>query len=488
VAREVVVIGAGFGGIAAARALRRAGVSDVVVLERAAELGGTWRDNSYPGCRCDVMSNLYSFSFAPNPDWSDTYSRQGEIWAYLRRVALREGITPLIQFSTEVTDMSFDEAAGLWRLETTTGPLEARGVVLATGGLAEPRLPDIAGLDTFAGPVVHTGHWDPDATFDDRRVAVIGTGASAIQVVPQLAPRASHLDLYQRTPSWILPHPGHAVSARARRLYHLFPPLQRLSRWWEYWRREALVLGFVKDPRRMARGEQMARDFLAAAVADPAMREALTPSYRMGCKRVLLSDDFYPALARDNVDLVTSPIARVEPDAVVTADGTRHLCDVIVAATGFHVTDNPMAAKVHGRGGRTLADALRGDLATYLGTTFPGFPNLVMLMGPNTVLGHSSVVFMMEAQLDYGVELLRRGVTTRSLIEPRATAAERWTHEVRAKLPSTVWGTGCASWYLTESGVNTTIWPDFTFRFRRATKRFRPEDHSVVHATELTLT
>ncbi len=476
-AHDVVIVGSGFGGLAAARSLRRAGVSDLVVLERAGELGGTWRDNRYPGCRCDVGSNLYSFSFAPNPDWSNSYSTQPEIWRYLKEVAEEEGLAPLIRYHHEVRRADYDATRGEWRLDTSQGPVSARALVLATGGLAEPKLPDIPGLSSFAGPVVHTADWPEDLDLTGRRVGVIGTGASAIQVVPQIAPVVAHLDLFQRTPSWVLPHPGHPTKPSTRRLYRLLPPLQRLARWLHYWQREALVLGFVKDPSRMERGERQARAFLAATVADPATREALTPHYRMGCKRVLLSNDFYPALSRDTVELVTSPIERVEPAGVRTDDGELHELDVLVCATGFHVTDNPMAALVHGRDGRTLAEALSGTLPSYLGTSFPGMPNLVMLMGPNTVLGHSSVVFMMEAQLRYGTELITRALATGSRLEPTPVAAQRWTDAVRAKLPSTVWGSGCASWYLTSAGVNTTIWPDFTYRFRRATRHYRPSDH-----------
>lgn len=479
---DVAIIGSGFGGLGAAVALRRAGVEDLVILERARDLGGTWRDNAYPGCRCDVASDLYSFSFAPNPEWTDTYSHQPEIWAYLRRVAHTYDLERLIRYSHEVTDVSFDEAAGLWRLTTSRGPIEARCVVLATGGLAEPRLPDIEGLASFAGPLMHTAAWDESVELAGHRVGVIGTGASAIQVVPQIAPRVAHLDVFQRTPPWVLPHLGHPVRERTRRLFRTLPLAQRLSRWTGYWRRELLVLGFVKDPSRMKKGEDMARQFLEAAVPDAALRATLTPTYRMGCKRVLISNDYYPALSRDNVDLITSPITRVEPDGVRTADGSFHALDALVVATGFHVTDNPTAQRVHGVGGHSLAEAFRGDMATYMGTTFSGFPNLVMLGGPNTALGHSSIIFMIESQLRYGVGLIRAALSRGVLIEPTARAASEWTSRVRQKLPSTVWGSGCESWYLNAAGVNTTIWPDFTFRFRHATRRYDPARHRVTPA------
>jgi len=477
---DVAVVGSGFGGIGAAIRLRQVGVTDVELFERASNLGGTWRDNTYPGCRCDVSSNLYSFSFAPNPAWANSYSYQPDIWRYLHTVADRYDVRRLINFNHEVLDVSFDAGDGLWRLTTSQGQCAARCVILATGGLAEPRPPDIKGLSDFAGPVMHTARWDDAIDLRAKRVGVIGTGASAIQVVPQIAPSVDSLELFQRTPAWILPHFGHAVLERTQRLYAAAPPAQQLVRAWDYWRRELMVLGFVKDPRRMVKAEALAREHLERQVSDPVLRERLTPTYRLGCKRVLISNDFYPSLSRDNVRLVTGPIATVEPTGLRTADGELHELDVVIAATGFFVTDNPMATKVRGAFGEVLADALRGDLANYKGTAFPGFPNLFMLGGPNTALGHSSVIFMLESQLNYVSDAVKVALSSGSLVEPKAHLAAKWTSDVRARLPATVWGTGCASWYLNEHGVNTTLWPDFTFNFRRATRHFDPRDHLVV--------
>ncbi len=476
---DVAIVGAGFGGLGAAVRLREAGVTNLLVLERAKDLGGTWRDNAYPGCRCDVGSDLYSFSFAPNPNWSNTYSYQAEIWRYLRDVAASHGLEDVIRYDHAVTDVAFDEATSLWRLETSQGAVLARTVVLAVGALAEPRRPDIDGLDRFAGPVVHTSAWDPAVEYAGRRVGVIGTGASAIQVVPRLAQTASHLVVFQRTAPWILPHLGHPVRASTQRLYRRLPWTQRLSRAVGYLRRELLVLGFVKNPQRMTAGENRARAFLAEQIPDLALRERLTPHYRMGCKRVLISNDYYPALRRDTVTVVTSPIDRIEPEGLRTSDGVWHPLDVLVLATGFRVTDHPMGALVRGTNGTTVGEALAGNLPNYLGTSFPGFPNLFMLAGPNTGLGHSSIIYMIESQLRYVVDAVSTALTRRLLVEPTAPAAQRWTTMVREKLPSTVWATGCASWYLNDAGVNTTIWPDFTFRYRHATRRFDPRDHRV---------
>ena len=479
---DVAIIGSGFGGLGATVELRRRGVTNVAMLERAGEIGGTWRDNTYPGCRCDVASNLYSFSFAPNPSWSNTFSFQPEIQRYLLDVTDRLDLRRHVRFHHDVTDVRFDEGTHTWRLATSEGNVDARCVILATGGLAEPRLPDIKGLHSFVGPVMHTAKWDASVDLTGKRVAVIGTGASAIQTIPQIAPGVGHLDVFQRTPSWVLPHLGKPVRPFVRRLYRFLPVLQRVSRLWNYWRRELLVLGFVKNPDRMSQAEEMSREHLASQVADPALREKLTPHYRLGCKRVLIANDYYPVFNQSHVDLVTESIEGVEPAGIRTSDGVLHEADVVICATGFYVTDNPMAERVHGRRGESLAQAFRGSMATYRGTAFPDFPNLFMLGGPNTALGHSSIVFMHESQLQYIVEAVATALERDVLLEPTPEAAARWTQILDAKLPGTVWGTGCESWYLNAEGRNTTIWPDFTFKFRRATRDFVPGDHVLTPA------
>jgi cation diffusion facilitator CzcD-associated flavoprotein CzcO len=476
---DVAVIGSGFGGLGAAVRLKETGVTSVVIFERAQDLGGTWRDNRYPGCRCDVASNLYSFSFAPNPGWTNTYSYQAEIWRYLQDVADKHHLRDLIKFDHDVDDVSFETTTKLWRVSTQHGEFYARCVVLATGGLAEPRLPDIKGLDGFEGPIMHTAQWRDDVELTNKRVGVIGTGASAIQVVPEIASRVSSLILFQRTPSWVLPHLGQPVIERTKKIFTMLPLAQRLNRALGYWRRELMVLGFVKDPRRMTKAETTSREHLARQISDNNLREQLTPRYRLGCKRVLISNDFYPAVARDNVTLVTDPIASIEARGIRTRDGTLHELDVLIMATGFFVTDNPMATKVHGASGQQLAEAFRGHGANYLGTTFPDFANLFMLGGPNTALGHSSVIFMLESQLNYVTKAINVALDGNVLIEPKAHIAARWTRDVQAKLSGTVWATGCSSWYLNEAGENTTIWPDFTFKFRNATRHFDPRDHKI---------
>jgi cation diffusion facilitator CzcD-associated flavoprotein CzcO len=476
---DVAIIGSGFGGLGAAIRLRQANVNNIAIFERADDLGGTWRDNRYPGCRCDVSSNLYSFSFAPNPGWSNTYSFQPEIWRYLQDVADEYAVSDLIHYGHDVTDVAFDESQALWRLTTSQGEYFAKCVILATGGLAEPRLPDIPGLSDFKGTVMHTARWDSTVELAGRRVGVIGTGASAIQTVPQIAPIVGSLEVFQRTPSWILPHLGHPVLERSKKIFAALPLAQRAVRAWGYWQRELMVLGFVKDPRRMTKAETMSREHLERQIKDETLRERFTPSYRLGCKRVLISNDFYPAFRRDNVTLVTEAITGIEKKGVRTADGQLHELDVMIAATGFYVTDNPMGDKVHGVHGQALGEASHGKLAHYLGTTFPDFPNLFMLGGPNTGLGHTSVIFMIESQLNYVMGAVEMALANDVLVEPKEHVAKRWTSALQEKLPTTVWGTGCASWYLNDAGENTVIWPDFTFKYRQATRRFDSRDHRV---------
>jgi cation diffusion facilitator CzcD-associated flavoprotein CzcO len=479
---HVAIVGTGFAGIGASIKLAEDGV-DHVLLERAADLGGTWRDNSYPGCRCDVPSHLYSLSFAPNPDWSETYSPQPEIQAYLRRIAEEHGVVDRILFGHELLDATWDEGATRWRLLTAAGPLTADVLVLGVGGFSEPSIPDLPGLESFEGTMFHTARWDHDHDLHGDRVAVIGTGASAIQVVPAIQPEVEHLSVFQRTPAWIFPHTNRPITRVERWLYKRFPKLQRLPRAFVYWSRELIVgRGMVRNDRVLTRMEALASKHLHHQVKDPELRRKLTPDFRPGCKRVLLSDDWYPALQQPNVDVVTEKIIEVRPHGIVTADGVEHPVDTIVFGTGFKVTQQPIGDLVHGVGGQSAAEHWADTgMAAHLGTTIDGFPNLFMLAGPNTGIGHTSLVVMIEAQITYLVDALRqmsgRGLRTIDL-KPEAMAA--WTAEMAAKASGTVWNSGgCASWYLDEEGRNTVIWPDQTYRFVQRTKRFDAENYEV---------
>jgi cation diffusion facilitator CzcD-associated flavoprotein CzcO len=488
---SVAIIGSGFGGIGMAARLKRAGVHDLVVLERDDALGGTWRDNSYPGAACDVPSHLYCFSFAPNPGWSRSFSPQPEIWAYLNRVAAAEGVTGHIRFGHEVTAARWDAAGSLWHLDIrrATGgrrPLTARFLVSAAGPLADPMIPDLPGLENFAGTVFHSATWDHQHDLAGRKVAVIGTGASAIQFVPRIQPQAGRLDLYQRTPPWIIPRRDRAITPAEQWLFRNLPLTQKAARTGIYWGRESYALGFTKRPALMRAAERIAHRHLARQVPDPLLRTRLTPSYRMGCKRILLSNDFYPALTQPNVSLVTDAIAEIRDKSVVSRDGTERETDTIIFGTGFHVTDFPVAQRIWNEAGVSLAQQWtsgapgRGPDA-FRGTTAPGFPNLFVLTGPNTGLGHNSQVFMIEAQIRYvaaAVRYARERGAARVEVRPGAQAA--YDRTLQRKMRKTVWVTGgCRSWYLDADGRNVTLWPDFTWAFAWQTRRFDPASYEV---------
>jgi cation diffusion facilitator CzcD-associated flavoprotein CzcO len=472
---DVVIVGTGFAGLGAAIRLLQAGFSDLVLLERADDLGGTWRDNRYPGCACDVPSRLYSLSFARHPGWSRRFAPAAEIHAYLRQVAEAHGVTGRIRYGCAVTGARWDAAAARWHVDTTQGPLTARVLVLATGALSNPVLPDVPGLTTFRGRVVHSAQWPGDLALAGARVVVVGTGASAIQLVPAIQPQVAHLTLLQRTPAWIVPRHDRAVPPWVRRLYAAVPPLDTALRALTYALREATFLPFrYPGVRRVT--ALVARAHLRRQVRDPALRAALTPRYGMGCKRVLVSDDFYPALQQPNVTLVSSALAAVEPDGVVAADGTRHPADVLVCTTGFIPGGvPPAAARIVGATGRSLAATWEADgMAAYASTTVAGFPNLFVIPGPHTGIGHTSLVYMLEAQVEHLVHALvhlrRAG---QAWIAPRAAAQAADHAAVQARMRGMVWvAGGCRSWYLDARGENHTLWPDFTFRFRRRVARW----------------
>jgi cation diffusion facilitator CzcD-associated flavoprotein CzcO len=477
---EVAVIGSGFSGLGMAIRLREAGIDDFVVLERDSDVGGTWWANTYPGCACDVPSHLYSFSFALNPDWSQTYSTQPEIRDYLRGIVERFDLRRNIRLGHEVTQATWDEEAGRWELETSHGVLRARVLVTGMGPLTEPKIPDLPGLDTFEGPVFHSARWDHDVALDGLRVAAVGTGASAIQFVPAIQPKVSQLHVFQRTAPWVMPHTNRPITPFEKQLYRRVPLAQRVVRGGIYTLRETLVLGFVKRPRLMRIVERAAKRHIERQVPDPALREKVTPTYTIGCKRILPSNRWYPALGKPNVELVTDGIAEVRPHSVVGGDGVEREVDAIIFGTGFHVTDMPIGRRVRGRGGQLLDDLWQGSPRAYLGTAVTGFPNLFMLLGPNTGLGHNSMVYMIESQIAHVIDALRamRRAGART-VEVRADAEERYNAEVDARMQGTVWNTGCSSWYLDATGRNATLWPDWTWRFRRRTARFDPADYEL---------
>ena len=470
------IVGGGFSGLAAAIELRRAGVNDLVILERAASVGGAWRDNTYPGCACDVKSRLYELRAAPWPDWSRTYSGQEEIRTYLERVVEIFGLDPYLRLETELISAQWDGERLVWNVQTSRGELLADVLISACGGLTEPLIPEIPGAGNFRGKMMHTARWDHDEDLAGKRVAVIGTGASAIQVIPALAPVVEQLIVCQRTPAWVLPRNDHPVSGRQRRLFERIPIWQALRRSAVSWMNEAQLLSFTKQGAFRALGERIARRHLRSQVSDPQLRSLLTPTYAMGCKRILVSDDYYPALMRPNVT-VAPGLRSMTNSGVVTEDGVERPVDAVVWATGFAVLEPPLANRVTGRDGRLLADALRStDYAAYRGTAIHGFPNLFILQGPNTGLGHSSVVLMSEAQIDHVIDALESG----QILEVTEDSQLRYVKSIDQRLSTTVWQQGgCRSWYQNGNGRNVALWPGSTHAFARMMSRFDSSAYRV---------
>jgi cation diffusion facilitator CzcD-associated flavoprotein CzcO len=475
---DVAIVGSGFSGLGMAIRLKREGFEHFVVLERGEDVGGTWHYNTYPGCACDVPSHLYSFSFAPHPGWSQTYSPQPEIRDYLRRCADEFGIRPYLRLRHEVTSAAWNEGARRWDIETSRGPFRARVLVVGMGPLTEPKIPAVPGLDRFGGATFHSARWDHDYDLRGKRVASVGTGASAIQYVPAIQPQVERLHVFQRTPPWVFPHTNRRITRLERRLYRALPAAQRLVRGGIYAGRETFVLGFVKNPRLMRAAEALARSHMRRQISDAELLEKVTPGYTVGCKRILPSNSWYPALGQPNVELVTEGIEEVRESSIVSRDGVERQVDAIIFGTGFQVTDMPAARQIRGRDGRLLAEAWRGSPRAHLGTTTAGFPNLFLLLGPNTGLGHSSIVYMIESQVAYVMDALRamdeRGVET---VEVRPQAEAEYNERLEARMQGTVWNTGCASWYLDDTGRNVTLWPDWTWRFRQRTARFETADY-----------
>jgi cation diffusion facilitator CzcD-associated flavoprotein CzcO len=479
---QIVIVGAGFSGLGAAIKLKEQGHNDFVIIDRAEEVGGTWEINTYPGCRCDVPSNIYSYSFAPNPDWSQAYSPQPEIWDYLRRTADEAGLRPHLRLGCEMVSAVWDDDAALWRLESSDGPVTAKILISAIGGLVEPSLPPIEGIADFKGEMFHSARWDHDVDLTGKRVAVIGTGASGVQIVPNIAKRVAHLDVFQRTAPWIPPHPNRRTSRFERALYRRLPFTQKLARGGVYAFFEPIAVGMTLQPKLLKVIERLCRAHLRRQVPDPALRAKLTPDYLAGCKRLTPSNAYYPTLMREDVDLVTEPIARFTAKGIVTADGLERELDAVVLATGFEVQDPPGLDRVIGRGGRSIKETWReGGLRGHLGLTIAGFPNLFTVLGPNTGTGHQSIIYMIESQLNYVLDALRI-MEERELaaIEVKPEALDAFNRWVQERSKRTVWlAGGCNSWYVDDRGHNTTIWPSFTFTFRRRTRRLDLEEYTL---------
>lgn len=473
-----LIVGGGFSGIGAAIKLDEAGERNWLVVEKDEDVGGTWRANTYPGAACDVPSQLYSFSFGPRHDWSMSFSPQPEIEAYIQSVARGAGILDRFRFNTRMASADWDESALRWRIrlicDGATHEVSARTLITGSGGLSEPKLPDIDGIDSFGGAIFHSARWDHSVDLTGKRIAVIGTGASAIQIIPELQQVAGRLDVHQRTAPYVIPRNDRTYSRLERAALRYLPGLRTAYRTGIYWGRELYVPAFAKQPKLAWPAVQLAKMNREKAIKDPELLRKVTPTFALGCKRVLISNTYYPALASANVDLITDRITAITPTGVVTADSTgrrtEREVDVIVVATGFQTTEQPIADHITGRDGVNLGDFWREHgMASYKGTTTHGFPNLFQLVGANTTLGHSSMVFMIESQLAYVVDAIRTMRAHRyAAVEPRQDAQDAWNDDLQARLAKSVWNTGgCSSWYLDAHGRNTLAWPRSTFAFRR---------------------
>jgi cation diffusion facilitator CzcD-associated flavoprotein CzcO len=476
--RSIAVVGAGFGGVGAAAMLRRAGYHDVTVFERAERIGGVWHHNTYPGAACDIASHLYEFSFAPNPRWSRRYAPQAEIQAYLEDVARNHGVLERIRTGTDVTAARFDDERSRWLLDTTAGSHEADVLLCACGQLATPSVPAIEGLDRFAGPAFHTARWRHDVELAGKRVAVVGSGCSAIQAVPAIQPAVAQLDVYQRSPGWTIPKLDFAYSERALRLFERFPVLQRLDRAATFAFQETGTAAWTSQRWLRPAIKAVARYQINSEIDDPDLRRKVTPRDEIGCKRILLSDEWYPALTRPNVELITDRIAAVTEPGIRTADGRERPADVLVLATGFasHAFVAPM--EITGPDRRTLAQEWAGAPRAYLGISVPGFPNLFLLYGPNTNGGAGSVVSTLEAAIRHVIAVLETRPDA-NRIEVRRAAADEFDRELRGALDRTVWHSGCTNWYVDENGHDPNQWPWLWTTYRRRTARIDPAAYAI---------
>jgi len=474
---RVAIIGSGFAGLCMAIRLKQSGIESFTVLEKASRLGGTWRENTYPGCACDLMSFAYCYSFEQKTDWSRKWSPHDEILAYMDHCAEKYGILPHCRFDTEVQDARFDAEAGVWRIRAATrgGEVEeilAEVLVSGVGQLHRPVVPKIPGLDTFEGTWFHSAEWNHDVDLAGKRVGVVGNGASAIQFIPEIAREVEHLSVFQRSANWLAPRGDRPYTEAEKRRFTRHPWLAKAYRWFIWARQELMFLVMLGQPFLSKRWTQMCLDHLHEAVADPALREALTPDYPIGGKRILIHDDYFPALTRENVDLVTSPIERIEGRSVTTADGASHDFDVLIFATGFDTNAFLAPMTIEGLGGRVLAQEWKDGAEAYLGLSVAGFPNFFMMYGPNTNLGHNSIIFMIECQANYILQCIDE-IRKRDLLylDLRPETQRAFNHELHTRLARTAWAKVDHSWYKTDSGRITNNWSGPTIEYWWRTRK-----------------
>jgi cation diffusion facilitator CzcD-associated flavoprotein CzcO len=480
---SVAIIGAGFAGIGAAIRLQNKGIDDFVLFERDTRVGGTWRDNTYPGAACDIPSRLYSYSFAPNPGWSHTYSGSSEILGYIDTMVESTGIAPHIRFEHTVAGIAYDADAGEWTITFDGGrePVRARSVIVASGPLANASFPDIRGIDEYEGHKIHSARWDHDYDFTGKKVAVVGTGASAVQIIPELVEQADSVKVFQRTPGWVLPRVNLETGEFAKRIYRDIPGAQQLARAAWFWGHESVALGVVWDTPLTRVVEAISKLHLRLQVKDAWLRRQLTPDFSAGCKRLLMSSDYYPALQKDNCKLVTWPIARLAPKGIRTVEGVEHQFDAIVFATGFDVSKAGTPFPITGLSGRDLATEWSGGAYAYRSVAVSGYPNLYFTFGPNSGPGHSSALVYMEAQIDYITDAIALLLDNDwKALDVRAEVQDRYNEEIQKKLTATTWNSGCRSWYLTDDGFNATMFPGFATQYVNQLRRVDLQDYRIL--------
>ncbi len=482
---QIAIIGAGFAGLTTAIRLLQSGRNSFVILERAAEVGGTWRDNIYPGCGCDVPSHLYSISFEPNPNWTRKFSKQPEILQYIKHCVKKYNLEPHIRYNAEVTGLRFNETDNNWKIETKDGNAFAASVVLAAPGpLNRPNIPDFKGFDRFQGVSFHSSGWNYDFDLTGKKVAVIGTGASAVQFIPEIAPEVEHLYVFQRTPHWIVPKPDRQFFSFEKKIFAWFPWFQKIYRNLIYWVFESRGYLMLGNKTFSKYANAVGKFHLKRQVKDPEMRKALTPNYQLGCKRILPSNDFYPALTRDNVTLVTKSIEEINENCIQVNDGKDYEIDAIIFATGFIASEMDLKMDIIGLDGRNLMDEWRKEgPEAYYGLSVSGFPNLLFLVGPNTGLGHNSIIHMIESQVNYVMDYLNllENLNGKSAFNLKPKVQESFNRDIQERLKTTIWQSGgCKSWYQTASGKNTTLWPGFTTTYRKETKLVNPDDYLML--------
>ena len=476
---RVLIIGAGFAGVGLAIQLQKRGIDDFLVLEKAASVGGTWRDNHYPGAACDVPSHLYSYSFEPKTDWSRKFAPQAEIVAYIQHCVDKHQLAGKIRCNTEVASAEFEQASGLWRVIGKDGEhYLAQALVSACGQLNQPAYPRIPGLESFAGEAFHSARWNHAYDLAGKRVAVIGTGASAIQFVPEIVPKVQHLTLFQRSAAYVISKPDRAYKRWELALLRRWPWLQQIDRGLKYVQHEVRALAFIHFPVLMKLFQFSFQRHLAAAIADPERQRQLQPDYPLGCKRILISNNYFPALAQGNVEIVNQAIQSITPHGVVTADGREHPVDALIYGTGFAATDFLAPMQIKGLGGVELNQAWRDGAEAYKGISVNGFPNLFLLYGPNTNLGHNSILYMLESQFAYVLNCLdalqQQGLR---YMDVKPQVQQRFNQHLQQVIRHSIWEQGCTSWYKNAAGKNTNNWPGFTFTYRQQTRHLELADY-----------